>query len=121
MHSGGLELTKPTYIRLEDNLIRHRGDRVIVQVARYSAVKSHGTGRKTIFGCTRSSAGCRNSAGISDWHKPALFQTSHITAARGMVRIYQETDEYPPFRASPTFFRTDYLEKCGIMCVPTAM
>ena len=27
MHSAGLELTKPTYTRLEDNLIRHRGDR----------------------------------------------------------------------------------------------
>ena len=28
MHSGKLELTKLTYIRLEDNLIRHRGDRL---------------------------------------------------------------------------------------------
>ena len=28
MRSGGFELTKPTYnTRLEDNLIRHRGDR----------------------------------------------------------------------------------------------
>ena len=27
MHSGGFELTKLTYTRLEDNLIRHRGDR----------------------------------------------------------------------------------------------
>ena len=26
IHSGGLELTKLTYTRLEDNLIRHRGD-----------------------------------------------------------------------------------------------
>ena len=30
MHSGGFELTKLTYTRLEDNLIRHRGDRVQV-------------------------------------------------------------------------------------------
>ena len=30
MHSAGLELTKLTYIRLEDNLIRHRGDRLQV-------------------------------------------------------------------------------------------
>ena len=29
MHSGGFELTKLTYTRLEDNLIRHRGDRPI--------------------------------------------------------------------------------------------
>ena len=28
MHSGGLELTKLTYTRLEDNLIRHRGDQL---------------------------------------------------------------------------------------------
>ena len=27
MHSAGLELTKLTYTRIEDNLIRHRGDR----------------------------------------------------------------------------------------------
>ena len=27
MHSGGFEVTKLTYTRLEDNLIRHRGDR----------------------------------------------------------------------------------------------
>ena len=27
MHSGGFELTKLTYTRLVDNLIRHRGDR----------------------------------------------------------------------------------------------
>ena len=27
MHSGGFELTKLSYARLEDNLIRHRGDR----------------------------------------------------------------------------------------------
>ena len=28
MHSAGLELTKLTYTRLEDNVIRHRGDRI---------------------------------------------------------------------------------------------
>ena len=28
MHSAGLELTKLTYTRLEDNLIRHRRDRL---------------------------------------------------------------------------------------------
>ena len=30
MHSAGLELTKLTYTRLEDNLIRHRGDRLTI-------------------------------------------------------------------------------------------
>ena len=29
MHSAGFELTKLTYTRLEDNLIRHRGDRFL--------------------------------------------------------------------------------------------
>ena len=29
MHSAGLELTKLTYTRLEDNLIRHPGDRLL--------------------------------------------------------------------------------------------
>ena len=28
MHSAGLELTKLTYTRLEDNLVHHRGDRL---------------------------------------------------------------------------------------------
>ena len=32
MHSGGFELTKLTFTRLEDNLIRHRGDRQYYQV-----------------------------------------------------------------------------------------
>ena len=31
LHSAGLELTKLTYTRLEDNLIRHRGDRIMLQ------------------------------------------------------------------------------------------
>ena len=29
MHSGGFELTELTYTRLEENLIRHRGDRLL--------------------------------------------------------------------------------------------
>ena len=29
MNSAGLELTKLTYTRLDDNLIRHRGDRYL--------------------------------------------------------------------------------------------
>ena len=32
MHSAGLELTKLTFTRLEDNLIRHRGDRPNIQI-----------------------------------------------------------------------------------------
>ena len=32
MHSGAFELTKLTYTRLEDNLIRHRGDRLFCSI-----------------------------------------------------------------------------------------
>ena len=32
MHAGGFELTKLTYTMLEDNLIRHRGDRLYKSV-----------------------------------------------------------------------------------------
>ena len=32
MHSGGFELTKLTYTRLKDNLIRHRGDQLFIPV-----------------------------------------------------------------------------------------
>ena len=32
MHSRGLELTKLTYTRLEDNQISHRGDRLCIRV-----------------------------------------------------------------------------------------
>ena len=34
MHSAGLELTKLTYTRLEDNLIRHGGDRLSMEMRR---------------------------------------------------------------------------------------
>ena len=36
MDSAGLELTKLTYTRLEDNLIRHRGDRLYIHIPRLS-------------------------------------------------------------------------------------
>ena len=35
MHSEGLELAKLTYTRLEDNLIRHRGDRYCNKLSRF--------------------------------------------------------------------------------------
>ena len=44
MHSAGLELTKLTYARLEDNLIRHRGDRLhIVVRVRMSVITTTNT------------------------------------------------------------------------------
>ena len=47
MHSGGLELTKLTCTRLEDNLIRHRGDRLCTPL-----------GKNTYFDYTESAARC---------------------------------------------------------------
>ena len=38
MHSAGLELTKLTYTRLEDDLIRHRGDRLPLLNTRRTAL-----------------------------------------------------------------------------------
>ena len=51
MHSAGLELTKLTYTRLEDNLIRHRGDRYEFTTGRVGlgqkVFKSRGSGPVT--------------------------------------------------------------------------
>ena len=41
MHSAGLELTKLTYTRLEDNLIRHRGDRLRVSLRCARSIPAH--------------------------------------------------------------------------------
>ena len=37
MHSGGFELTRLTYTRLENNLIRHRGD----YIQQYGSVQQY--------------------------------------------------------------------------------
>ena len=47
MHSAGLELTKLTYTRLEDNLIRGRGDRYILYKYNISAACSTPLGTTT--------------------------------------------------------------------------
>ena len=41
MHSGGLELTKLTCTRLEDNLIRHRGDWVYIDTGAITSSLLH--------------------------------------------------------------------------------
>ena len=38
MHSAGLELAELTYTRLEDNLVRHRGDRSYGRAGNYNSV-----------------------------------------------------------------------------------
>ena len=41
MHSAGLELTKLTNTRLEDNLIRHRGDRLLPLISPVGSYQRH--------------------------------------------------------------------------------
>ena len=41
MHSGGFELTKLTYTRLEDILIRHRGDRLYYLAGTRAKTRTH--------------------------------------------------------------------------------
>ena len=43
MHSAELELTKLTYTRLHDNLIRHRGDPVTPLSTTYQVLNSTGS------------------------------------------------------------------------------
>ena len=43
MHSAGLELTKLTYTRLEDNLIRHRGVRSLLLPESSEIITPHGS------------------------------------------------------------------------------
>ena len=43
MHSAGLELTNLTYTRLEDNLIRHRGDRELYRILKDRNIRGLGT------------------------------------------------------------------------------
>ena len=42
MHSGVLELAKPTYTRLEDNLTRHRGDSIEDHVSHLNIIGAIG-------------------------------------------------------------------------------
>ena len=56
MHSAGLEPTKLTYTRLEDNLIRHRGDRlyiysVVLHARAYLTFGEMVNGRAALAGC----------------------------------------------------------------------
>ena len=59
VHSGGYELAKMTYARLEDNLIRHQGDRPILvnASASRSAASSPGISRQLQY-CVVRAASC---------------------------------------------------------------
>ena len=51
MHSGGFELTKLIYTRLEDNLIRHRGGRLSMPDVSWShhRIRKTDTKRKELY------------------------------------------------------------------------
>ena len=53
MHSAGLELTELTYTRLEDNLIRHGGDRLVLPRAVLYCCKTRTAQRVQITGLKR--------------------------------------------------------------------
>ena len=53
MHSAGLELTKLAYTRLEDNLIRHRGDRLTTSYQVPHVTTAHSVPGMIPVSCTR--------------------------------------------------------------------
>ena len=69
VHSAGLELTKLTYTRLEDNLIRHRGDRTYVYVGCASCLWLSSGSCCVPKGCGNDcSEGIRNMTARSSMH-----------------------------------------------------
>ena len=64
MHSAGLELTKLTYTKLEDNLIRHRGDRALLLLLwGYAINRDINSGRRGLFGPKRAAGYCSDRPG----------------------------------------------------------
>ena len=95
MRSAGLELTKLTYTRLEDNLIRHRGDRLYqrtkmpgTKIRRYEDTKlsqfSHFP-----FGIFLVSYICRARMHASiHVHPPRLVACNNVTTTQGYGSTY---------------------------------
>ena len=85
MHSGGLELTKLSYTRLEDNLIRHRGDRI--------TTPRHGPHHQPATSAAATSAAatyCRFNAGCS--HNLQLIRDFFCTFNDHFVHILEFVD-----------------------------
>ena len=78
MHSAGLELTKLTYTRLEDNLIRHRGDRYLSTSPRqhFTSTSSQET---SSFRCSRKGPSGRTTLSSIAFEFPTW---THIEACR---------------------------------------
>ena len=85
MHSGGFELTKLTYTRLEDNLIRHRGrpGMRVSENPNKNCVYAH------YLGAYLYSAGARYSAGEIAWRIPALYRDPHCMIHRAYLCVEQ--------------------------------
>ena len=64
MHSGGFEVKELTYTRLEGNLIRHRGDRLIM-----------GTGEKSLL----SDPGSELRQGRNEEKSAKIIDTKELT------------------------------------------
>ena len=79
MHSGGLELTKLTYTRVEDNLTRHRGDRLPCTMLNWVVIGMSDSN------CVKT---CRLicSSSRSVFASPALYSTS--TIIRNLLTLF---------------------------------
>ena len=74
MHSAGLELTKLTHTRLEDNLIRHRGDRLCIPGRLYQvpAINSRRGSKKEPH--DNSHGGVISSTAVTPWSQPLRIE-----------------------------------------------
>ena len=82
MHLGGFGLTKLTYTRLEDNLIRHRADRlrvVVVVLTLTRIIKSVATGQAPVTRELRNTPG-KNTNNPKVVHAYITADATHASA-----------------------------------------
>ena len=100
VHSGGLELTKLTYTRLEDNLIRHRGDRITMHacLSGVSNTASHLNATWTqvlliiLLLCCALYPSCQHEQSCFFAGSPTIEKLSHI----GITASYSKSREVHP-------------------------
>ena len=83
MRSGGFELTKLTYTRLEDNLIRHRGDRAYYMIPRKHGTFVPGTAVKQSVRIYKVPLRRRGDARLMVWHLSYIIN----------IKIHSSCDE----------------------------
>ena len=117
-HSGGLELTKLTFTRVEDNLIRHRGDRLLrtykvrFPAPQFDAKLSSSHQRRVMLaaGPRKSSHEKRmwSSCAVREAHQVPVVRDEHrlsiaeIRPESSSTRCMTACRRGYPFRAPPT-------------------